>query len=535
MKTIIRNSLSWIILLALSGCLGSARGCIPVNSPVDLKLRTQNGSTTFSQAGEVITYNYVITNTGTTPLGGSVLVVDGTKQVSCPSINAVGNKNDNLDPNTTNPNETVTCTATYTISQADVNAGQVTNAATATVGGLVSNQASLTLTLGNANAGIIASTILKLTKTSSSATYGTAGEKIIYTYTITNTGTTPLGPTQFTVTDNKLAAPVNCGEGNTTLAPNQPVSCEGTYIITQADTNLAGVTNTATASGAGQTSAAVSVTIANLLPPNTQTPPTASPASDLTPGTTIQHRVAKGEWLIQIVRCYGASYSAVIAANPQIPDPNFIYPADAPNGTVVTVPNIGSSGHLYGPPCVVYYTVQSGDTWESIAQNNNADIVVLKKVNPVTLTAGTLIKIPKNSAGSNIGVGTTTNPPVGTTVVPTTSTAMRLTFGPGETTTARYGIINPNETLHYVVATSVGQTLSIKLTAPANEVAIGVNSPSGIALKQMDASPTWSTNITTGGDYAINLMSLTGGSSKNYTLEVTLTAQVPTATNTPTS
>jgi LysM repeat protein len=274
------------------------------------------------------------------------------------------------------------------------------------------------------------------------------------------------------------------------------------------------------------------VTIANLLPPNTQIAPTTSPPSNLTPGSTIQHRVAKGEWLIQIVRCYGASYNAVIAANPQITDPNFILPADFPNGTIVTVPNIGSAGKIYGPPCVVYYTVQSGDTWESIAQKNNADIVVLRKVNPVALNAGTLIKIPINSAGGNIVVGGTAVPP-GVTPPPAGGTVMRITFGPGETTAARVGIINPNETLNYVVSASVGQTLSIKLTAPANEVAIGVNSPTGIALKQMDASPTWSTVITTGGDYAINLMSLTGGSSKNYTLEVTLTSPAPTATNTP--
>jgi len=79
--------------------------------------------------------------------------------------------------------------------------------------------------------------------------------------------------------------------------------------------------------------------------------------------------------------------------------------------------------------------------------------------------------------------------------------------------------------------------LSIKLTAPANEVAIGVNGPTGLVLKPLDASPIWSTTVTTGGDHFINIMSLTGGTSKSYTLEVSLTSPAPvaTATNTPTT
>ncbi|HEX9385846.1 MAG TPA: LysM peptidoglycan-binding domain-containing protein [Anaerolineales bacterium] len=523
MNRIIRNSLSSIIVLVLSACnlFGPQTTIIGNNPAVKLTVQTQNGATTFSQAGEIITYNYVITNTGATPLAGPVVVTDGSKLVTCPAVNTVGNKDNYLDTN-----ETITCTAPYTISQADVTTGSVTNVATATLGGVASVQTGITLTLGAAQP----SAILKLAKTSSSQTYGKAGESITYTYNITNTGTTPLGPSQFTVTDNKLAAPVNCGPGDTTLAPNQSVSCIGTYVITQADMNLANVTNSATASGGGQTSAAASVTITNLAAPITQVPPTTQPPSNLTPGTTIQHQVAVGEWLIQIVRCYGATYNDVRNANPQISDPDFILPS-----MIVTVPRIGSSGKIYGPPCISFYTVQAGDSWPSIAQRYNADIAVLQKVNPVALTAGTVIKIPLNSAGSTIGV---TPVPAGTTAVPPTASTtpvIRITIDPGQTSAARVGVINPNETIHYVLAAAQGQTLSIKLTAPANEVAIGVNSPTGIALKPLDASPAWSTTVTESGDYAINLMSLTGGSSKSYTLEVSLTSPAATATNTPTT
>jgi hypothetical protein len=171
MNRIIRHSLSSIIVLVLSACnlFGPQTTIIGNNPAVKLTVQTQNGATTFSQAGESITYNYVITNTGATPLAGPVLVVDGSKLVTCPGVNTVGNKDNYLDTN-----ETITCAAPYTISQADITTRSVTNVATATLGNQTSPQTGITLTLGAAQP----STILKLAKTSSSATYGKAGESI---------------------------------------------------------------------------------------------------------------------------------------------------------------------------------------------------------------------------------------------------------------------------------------------------------------------------------------------------------------------
>jgi LysM repeat protein len=65
---------------------------------------------------------------------------------------------------------------------------------------------------------------------------------------------------------------------------------------------------------------------------------------------------------------------------------------------IINVPNIGSAGTLYGPPCVVAYKVQSGDTWESIASQYNADVALLKMVNKGVLSGE--IKVPRNSAGA---------------------------------------------------------------------------------------------------------------------------------------
>jgi hypothetical protein len=104
--------------------------------------------------------------------------------------------------------------------------------------------------------------------------------------------------------------------------------------------------------------------------------------------------VVDGEWLWQIARCYGADPAGTLRANLQLPNPGYLSP-----GITVTVPNIGSAGRIYGPPCVGPHTVQTGDTWESIAQKYNADVTVLKMVNKNILTVGQVIKVPLNSAG----------------------------------------------------------------------------------------------------------------------------------------
>jgi uncharacterized repeat protein (TIGR01451 family) len=516
MNKIIRNSLSSTLLLVLSACnlFGPPSAISGENSVLRLTVQTQNNVSTFSQAGETINYQYVITNTGTTPLGGPVDVTDSPRLVACPELNTVGNLDNYLDQN-----ETVTCAAAYSITEADVNTGSVTTLAVATAGGITSNQTGITLTRGTDTAE--PSSVLTLTKTASSQTYGQIGETITYMYVITNVGAAPLGPAQFTISDNKLGAPFNCGPDATTIAPGQTLSCSAPYLITEADMAAANVMNSATASGAGQTSAAATVTIANLLAPATATPPivetaTLPPSSNLAPGSTIQHQVAVGEWLIQIGRCYGATFDELRNANPQIADPDFILPS-----MIVTVPRIGSAGTIYGPPCITFHTVQSGDTWASIAQRYNADLAVLQRVNPAGLTVGTSVKIPLNSAGS---VSVTAAPPSSSATPSVTTVApMRITFDPGQNTASRIGILNPDQTIQYIVAATEGQMLTIQLSATPNEVNLGVNGPTGLALKQPDPTYTWSATITTGGDHLISLASILGSSSQSYTLQVSLT------------
>jgi LysM repeat protein len=116
--------------------------------------------------------------------------------------------------------------------------------------------------------------------------------------------------------------------------------------------------------------------------------------------------VVSGEWLWQIARCYGADPKVVVQTNkPQLLDPAEISP-----GITVTVPNIGSDRNIFGPQqgidpflsCAPKYTIQSGDTWESIANRYTASPALLQSVNPgVALLPGNVVRVPINSVGDS--------------------------------------------------------------------------------------------------------------------------------------
>src|SRR6059036_3855940 len=137
------------------------------------------------------------------------------------------------------PGATTSCTATHTITQADLNAGSITNTATASGGGATSAPASATVTA-------IQTKTITLAKDASPTTYSTVGTVITYTYTLTNSGNITLaGP--FSVSDNKLGTISPCGTGP--LAPGASTSCTATHTTTQADLDAGSITNIATSSG----------------------------------------------------------------------------------------------------------------------------------------------------------------------------------------------------------------------------------------------------------------------------------------------
>jgi len=352
---------------------------LPVGTTIELIVQADT-SVPFNAVGQVIKYNYNVKNIGTTSNPGPVTVTGA----ACPDVNTIGNKDTALDPN-----EILVCTSAYTITQADLDKGSVAIVTTAAVNGINSNQVSTTVVT-------MPAAILKLTKTASPVNYDHVGQTVTYTYVITNGGTANLGPTQFTVTDAAFGAPIICGAANLTLTPNTTVTCSAIYTITQANMDSGSVATSAVASGGGVAPsqlASATLTKGTVAQPNQN--------QTLTPGSTIKHQVVEGEWLWQIARCYGADPNKVSDANP--PTPAQISP-----NTIVTVPNIGSVGKIYGPPCVGTHTVQNGDTWSSIALKYNADATVLQMVNSNTMPVGKVLKVPLNSFGAVTATTTTT-------------------------------------------------------------------------------------------------------------------------------
>ena len=204
-------------------------------------------STGYGAAGDTIPYSYVVKNTGTTTESNVSVSDNKVATVSCPD-------------STLAPGASETCTGSYTVTQADVDAGSVTNNATANGTNpqsvaVTSIQSSVTVEASNATSK------LSLTKSTTSTGYGAAGNVLSFNYLVKNTGTTT--ESNVGVTDNKIAT-VSCPDS--TLAPAASETCTGTYTVTQANVDAGSVTNTATAHATNPqsvvvTSASSSVTV----------------------------------------------------------------------------------------------------------------------------------------------------------------------------------------------------------------------------------------------------------------------------------
>ena len=91
--------------------------------------------TTYNAAGQEIAYSYQVTNDGNTTLFGPFSSVDNvTSNETCPPTGGLA------------PGASITCTSSHTITQADVDAGSVTNIASATNGAVTSPTDTVTVT-----------------------------------------------------------------------------------------------------------------------------------------------------------------------------------------------------------------------------------------------------------------------------------------------------------------------------------------------------------------------------------------------------
>jgi len=227
---------------------------------------------TYTSVGQTVTYSYVVTNTGNVTITAPISVADDRiTSVICPALPTGGLA----------PNATLTCTGDYSVTQADLDAGSVTNTATSTDGITTSPSVEETVTADQMPA-------LTIVKDAQSTSISVLGELIDYNYTVTNSGNVTI-TTPVSVTDDKISS-ISCPAlPGGDLVPGESLVCTATYVVTQDDLDSGFVTNTASASSGGTTSPQTSETVnADQLPDLGMTK-TALTSSFAAPGDTIDY------------------------------------------------------------------------------------------------------------------------------------------------------------------------------------------------------------------------------------------------------
>ena len=220
--------------------------------------------------GDIVTYTFVAENTG------NVTLTDVTITDTLPGISAI----EPVSVASLIPDATATFTATYVVTQSDVDSGVIVNSATATgtpppscTGCTlpVSSPDSVTIIIPPATptptetATIVATATetmeatatvttvpgavpsLGIVKTADTAGPVSAGDVITYIFTVTNTGNTPVD--NVTVADPLPGLSTIDGPHGITLAPGESAEFTAEYAVTEADANAGTIANSAMVTG----------------------------------------------------------------------------------------------------------------------------------------------------------------------------------------------------------------------------------------------------------------------------------------------
>ncbi|MGH1550172.1 DUF7507 domain-containing protein [Leifsonia poae] len=339
------------------------------------------------KVGDKVNYTFTITNSGNVTMTNVALSDPMTLAGHVYSWPGTAG--------TLTPGQVVTITAYHLLTQADIDSGHVANTATAT--GKDPSGSTSTSPPKSTDTTVTRSPALTLTKTASSTALSNppkVGDKVNYTFTITNTGNVTM--TNVALNDPMtLAGQVYSWPGTAgTLAPGQVVTITAYHLLTQADIDAGHVANTATATGkdpSGSTSTSP--------PKSTDTTVTRSPALTLT-----------------------KTASSTALSNPPKVGDKVNYTFTITNSGNVTMTNVALNdpmslaGHVYSWPGAAG-TLAPGQVVTITAYHllTQADIDSGHVANTATATG-------KNPSGS-----TTTSPPKSTDTTVTRTPALTLT------------------------------------------------------------------------------------------------------------
>ena len=310
--------------------------------------------------GSVISYSFLVTNTGNTVLN-NVAVID-------PILDAPGAT---CPVTTLNPTESTTCTGSYTVQPGDVETGNVHNVATAegtpTPTPNTPTPPSVPSDPDEEDTPIEQNPSLSIVKSVTSGDQYALGDVIAYSFLVTNTGDVTL--TGIVVNDPILDAPAVCDA--TTLVPSASTTCTGSYTVQPADVTNGNVHNEATATGTPPGSPS------NPNPSDVDSPPDVEDTPVQNPSLTIVKSVTSaGPYTVGDVIAYsflventGNTVLTGVAVNDSI--------LDAPAVCGTTTLNPGDT-----TTCTGSYTVQASD----VPNSNVHNVATAEGVPPATPT-----------------------------------------------------------------------------------------------------------------------------------------------------
>ena len=259
MHRVLLSLVAGVMLFVVSG-LGVVLSSSPAGADgVSLGLIKSASTASYSAPGQVINYSYYVTNNDNAFSASNITITDDkipSADITCPA--------DGLAPL-----DSMTCTGSYTVTQADVDAGSITNNASASGNsplGPVSSAGT------NVTVNAVQTPSLALTKSSGTPSFSSPGQTIDYSYLVSNTGNVTVGGIYISddhILSNSISCPI------TTLAPGASTTCTGSYTTTQSDVTNGSVTNNATASGVSPSSATVTSAVSSVTVNQVSTAPGA--------------------------------------------------------------------------------------------------------------------------------------------------------------------------------------------------------------------------------------------------------------------
>ena len=229
----------------------SVTGAPPVRVPVtDVANASSSGASTPAialvksadksgfVADDTITYSFTATNTGNVTLSG-VGISEGafTGSGTMSALTCTPNQ-----PASLAPGDSITCSATYVTSQSDVDAGGLTNHATATgtppTGGSVTATDQVSVPATRTPALSLVKTIASVDDANGN-NRNNQGDVVTYQFVTTNTGNvtlTAVNVVETAFSGTAAMSAMTCSPvAPATLAPGQVMTCTATYVVTQSD------------------------------------------------------------------------------------------------------------------------------------------------------------------------------------------------------------------------------------------------------------------------------------------------------------